>query len=91
MRVSALVIVLALLTACTVRQGGGRDLALADTCDVHTYAGLIDAIAQELGPESLPAMYRIIGPYDAVTRDFQPDRLNLYTDAAGVVQRITCG
>ena len=35
-------------------------------------------------------MYRIIGPYDAVTQDFELDRLNLYTDAAGVVQRITC-
>lgn len=34
---------------------------------------------------------RFIGPNDAVTMDFRPDRLNVETDAQGRIVRIRCG
>ena len=37
------------------------------------------------------ATVRVIGPNDAVTMDFRPDRLNLETNARGRIVRVRCG
>ncbi|MGY1410724.1 MULTISPECIES: I78 family peptidase inhibitor [unclassified Luteimonas] len=34
---------------------------------------------------------RVLGPDDAATMDFREDRLNIHTDAAGVIQSLNCG
>lgn len=39
----------------------------------------------------LPEGARVIGPDSLVTQDYRPDRLNVSTDQAGVVTRLTCG
>ncbi|MGH8382568.1 I78 family peptidase inhibitor [Pseudomonas sp.] len=32
-----------------------------------------------------------LGPHDAMTMDYRSERLNLHTDAQGVVVRVNCG
>lgn len=46
------------------------------------------------GPLSAPVPFkphRIIPPNSAVTMDFNPDRLNVYTDDQGVITEARCG
>jgi hypothetical protein len=39
----------------------------------------------------VPEPNRLVPPRTIVTRDFRPNRLNLETDPAGVIRRLTCG
>lgn len=41
--------------------------------------------------ESGAGLIRPIGPRQAVTRDFRPDRVNVELDASNVIIRINCG
>ncbi len=61
-----------------------------DLCGASAYAGLV---GQPLAAVTLPADpgARIIGPDTAVTLDFRPDRLNISTDSAGTIVRVSCG
>ena len=34
--------------------------------------------------------YRVLAPDSMATQDFSPDRINLNTDAAGIVTSVTC-
>ncbi|WP_170346786.1 I78 family peptidase inhibitor [Ruegeria atlantica] len=40
---------------------------------------------------NLPERSRVLGPDDIGTQDYRIDRLNVYVDGAGVIQRLTCG
>lgn len=77
-----------MLSACAplVTSGG----TAPDTCGKDGYASLVGAsLAATTFPSNLNA--RIIGPDEAVTLDFQPDRLNIFTDTSGLITRISCG
>ncbi len=39
----------------------------------------------------LPERARILGPDDIATQDYRIDRLNVYVNGAGIVQRLACG
>jgi hypothetical protein len=58
-----------------------------DSCAARAYREQIgtDASAQEW-----PAGARVIGPETAVTDDFRPSRLNIITDANGVITALEC-
>ena len=61
-----------------------------DTCLANDYAALIGA---QIAAVTLPADLneRVIAPDSAVTMDFNPTRLNIHTDEAGVITRLSCG
>lgn len=40
---------------------------------------------------SLPERSRVLGPDDIATQDYRIDRLNVYVNGAGTIQRLTCG
>jgi len=40
---------------------------------------------------SLPEPKRLVGPSDAVTTDFLPNRLNVALDATDTIVGVTCG
>ncbi len=40
---------------------------------------------------SLPERSRVLGPDDIATQDYRIDRLNVYINGAGIIQRLTCG
>ncbi len=39
----------------------------------------------------LPERARVLGPNDIATQDYRIDRLNVFVNGAGVIQRLTCG
>lgn len=39
----------------------------------------------------LPERSRVLGPNDIATQDYRIDRLNVFVDDTGVIQRLTCG
>lgn len=51
------------------------------------YSGLVGA---SIAAVTLPEGVRVIGPDTIVTQDFRPDRVNIRTDANGVVTSVEC-
>lgn len=62
----------------------------SDACKASTYQGLVGQSQTVLAPMMLPAGTRVIGPNDAVTMDFRPDRLNVEIGESGRIERIAC-
>lgn len=65
---------------------------VCDAASVQAFIGrngaaMADEARRAAGAQSV----RVIGPDQAVTMDFRPDRLNLETDAAGKVAKAGCG
>ncbi len=52
-----------------------------------------DSIGQPVSSiqASLPEKARVLGPNDIATQDYRVDRLNVFVNGAGVIQRVTCG
>lgn len=75
-----------------VREGtGGLTERLPDTCrlgDVQQYMGQSGS-AVSAGGLSMP--FRVVGPSDIVTQEYNPTRINFFVDGSGVVTRISCG
>jgi len=63
----------------------------AGLCAAEDFQHLIGQRASEIHTGSLPHPYRIYGPNDAVTMDYRLDRMNIVTDADGLVIRVRCG
>ena len=87
--------ILVLLTACaappepeaTAPEPAPVDLAF---CLGQPFA---DSIGQPVSTiqAGLPERSRVLGPDDIATRDYRIDRLNVYVDGNGIIQRLTCG
>jgi hypothetical protein len=62
-----------------------------DTCGLGPARNLIglDAAALALLQRTQPV--RVIGPNQPVTMDFNAERLNVFTDSSGRIERVTCG
>lgn len=79
--------VLALLTACQPHE----DIMRADaTCAASKYSAVVGTPADS-ADFSGEKLVRIIAPGTAVTMDYRADRLNVETDATGIVTRVYCG
>lgn len=64
-----------------------EDATAQDTCGASAYSGLVGA---SIAAVTLPEGVRVIGPDTIVTQDFRPDRVNIRTDANGVVTSVEC-
>ena len=87
---------LALLAACaqtppedtrTAPEAAPVDLAF---CLGEPFANSIGQPVSTIQPD-LPERARVLGPDDIATQDYRIDRLNVFVDEAGVIQRLTCG
>lgn len=60
-----------------------------DTCNGAQYRAMVGA---NIAAVTLPADsgIRVIGPDTVVTEDFRPDRINIRTDANGVITAVEC-
>lgn len=58
-----------------------------DSCGARAYRDRVGTRAQD---HQWPALSRIVGPGTAVTDDFRPSRLNIITDADGVITALEC-
>ena len=87
---------LGLLAACAAPPAPPADTSTprvpdtGDACGASGYAGLV---GRPLAAVTLPADLgaRIVAPDTVVTMDIRPDRLNIATDAGGIVTRVYCG
>ena len=89
MRFAALALMGLMMTACTVREGAPP--TTPSVCTEGGFTTLVGRVGPDITPDELPVLYRFIEPNGVVTQDFQPERLNLFTNAAGVVVRASCG
>ena len=58
-----------------------------NTCGARAYA---DRIGTPVADMQVPATARVIAPGTAVTDDFRSNRLNIITDANGVITALQC-
>ena len=61
-----------------------------DDCRASTYQGLVGQPVSVLAAMTFPIGTRQIGPDDAVTSDFRPDRLNIEYGRANRIERVSC-
>lgn len=64
--------------------------AVADECGAAGYQALIGTNAAAV-TLPLELVHRIYQEGDPVTMDYRPDRLNIVTDADGVIIEVKCG
>ena len=59
-------------------------------CQGESFA---DSIGQPVSTvqAQLPERSRVLGPDDIATQDYRIDRLNVFVDESGIIQRLTCG
>lgn len=62
-----------------------------DHCGAAAQQGLVGGPVAAFDAARAAGPVRILPPGSAATMDFRPDRLNIETDAAGAIRRITCG
>ena len=93
-----LITALAATAACTPVEMRGNTPAAAPAataCNADSLGDLVgkrasDARADVMQTRSGSRTLRWIAPNTAVTMDFRPDRLNVYVDAKGRIERFTC-
>lgn len=78
------------LAACVETEPPAAPPPGADGCHAAQFRGLIGQPRAVLDSMKLPAGTRVIGPSDAVTMDFRPDRLNFEIDGKAVIGKIAC-
>src|SRR5690606_32102655 len=69
---------------------------LPRSCNAEAVQGLVgqeasEAVVSQATADSGSASVRVLGPQDAATMDYRQDRLNIETDAAGIIQSLRCG
>lgn len=62
-----------------------------DTCNAATYRDRVGQPATVLEHVLLLGKVRVIRPGDAVTMDYQADRINFMIDGTGTISAINCG
>lgn len=91
-RATALLLPL-IVAGCVVVNVGGPGHGLTRppaTCNAADYRAFVGQRATRVAlPPNLRT--RVLGPQSVATTDFQPDRLNVFVDSFGVVQRFSCG
>lgn len=64
--------------------------AAPDACRASAYQGLVGQPVSVLSAMTFPIGTRQIGPNDAVTSDFRPERLNIEYGSTGRIEKVSC-
>ena len=62
----------------------------SDECRASAYQGLVGQPREVTTQMTFPVGTRVIGPEDAVTADFRPDRLNIEYGRSGRIDKVSC-
>ena len=83
---------LLILAACQSPVGGTGPEALdfTPTCGADRLQGLVGQDAGIIAEIEIDAPLRVIHPGMAVTADYNPGRLNIAVDEAGIITRVWC-
>ena len=84
------------LAACASQPAVDETVASGGTCNAEpaqSYVGkpASDANVQAAFKASGAKTLRALKPGQAVTMDYREDRVNVLQDAAGIIERISCG
>ncbi|MCZ0960399.1 I78 family peptidase inhibitor [Paracoccus benzoatiresistens] len=80
----------AVLAACEPMPAEPLPDAAPDTCRASAYQGLVGQPIEVLAAMTFPIGTRRIGPDDAVTSDFRPERLNIEYGSTGRIEKVSC-
>ena len=80
----------AVLAACEPMPVEPLPVEAPDDCRASAYQGLVGQPVTVLAAMTFPIGTRQIGPDDAVTSDFRPDRLNIEYGRANRIERVSC-
>lgn len=86
----ALILAATALAACEPAYVEPTPPPVVDECGAAGYQGLIGQRREVLGQMTFPMNTRVIGPEDAVTADFRPERLNIEYGANGRIEKVSC-
>ena len=91
LRGSVLAVLAASLIGCATPPAPPPDSGFnASGCGADNYQSFVGTpLAAASWPSDLNV--RVIGPGEAVTLEFDPTRMNMEVDEAGIIQRIYCG
>lgn len=78
------------LAACEPVPAEPQPVGPPDDCRASAYQGLVGQPISVLSAMTFPIGTRQIGPDDAVTSDFRPDRLNIEYGRAGRIEKVSC-
>ena len=62
-----------------------------DTCGAYPQIILVGENVEGRSFDGLAPIVRLIGPRQAVTKDYRPERLNIMYDDDGIIMRLYCG
>jgi len=79
------------LSACVPENMEQLPKQQSDSCDSGQYEHMLWKPKSVLDGLSLPRGTRVIGPDQAVTMDFRPNRLNITYGKLGRIERVYCG
>ncbi len=90
--------ILILLAACAETPTAPEDARLAPEaapvdlafCEGDAFAGSVGQPVSTI-QAALPERSRVLGPDGLATQDYRIDRLNVFVDEGGIIQRLTCG
>lgn len=93
---AALVLLLSACTPAAHAPAASTPTAGGGECNAGPIQSLVgqeasNELTERAMRDSGSSSVRVIAPGQAVTMDFRHDRLNLYTDAANLITRISCG
>lgn len=76
-----------------VEEGGADGLTerLPDTCKLENFQQYVGLTKAEVDAAGLSVPYRVVGPTDIVTQEYNPMRVNFSTDRNGRIGRVSCG
>ncbi|WP_417660356.1 I78 family peptidase inhibitor [Pseudomonas sp.] len=98
---------IASLSACSSMDGGSSDTAsdtaaavasdrFKDKCNAEAVQDMLGqrvtpALSKQIKEKAGAKSVRVLGPTDPMTMDYKSSRLNIDTDEAEIIDRITCG
>jgi hypothetical protein len=98
---ASMCVVVSMLAACASTApmqpaSAGPQVGGDGTCHADRVAWAVGKNADEptmkaVWKQSGSGLIRPIGPGQAVTRDFRPDRINVHLDAGNVITKVDCG
>jgi hypothetical protein len=79
-----------LLAACEPVEPVAQPEPPTDQCGASRYQGLLGQPRDILASMTFPIGTRMMGPEDAITADYRPERLNIEYGSTGRIEKISC-
>ncbi|MBU2943401.1 I78 family peptidase inhibitor [Shimia thalassica] len=79
------------LTACLETGENTVEMKGSETCDPAAFEFLIGQQEESMPGILTPDELRVLKPNSVMTMDHNPERLNVFLDDGGTINKVTCG